>query len=67
MKFDPVSHAIPFWEKRKGGGPITDILRLREKDKDKKGSAPVAPLIQPAAVFPSNGNHWRSYRGGRDG
>ncbi len=63
MKFDPVSHAIPFWEKRKGGGPITDILKRREKDKDRKVWV---PIWVSTAIFPCNGNHWRSYRGGRD-
>lgn len=67
MKYHPVFHAIPEWEKKRGGGPITDILRRRAKDKGKKEGLSLRvcsthrfPHIDFRTGVMGDGNRWVS-------
>lgn len=67
MIWNPVTHAIPSWELERGGGPVTDILRRREKDKGRKGSlalqvcsTPRFPHVDLRSGVMGDGNRWVS-------
>lgn len=67
MIFSPTYHAIPFWEKKRRGGPVTDILRRRAKDKGKKEGLSLRvcspqrfPYIDFRTGVMGDGNRWVS-------